>query len=277
MFQKKTSPRPLANLISRTLSAILGSEDRVSPGGKRAKEVRPTLTTLENRECPAVIATVSNAGALTFRIDNNSSTGQHVALHVNSSGHLVYHDWYNSYPGMMGVRLRYANGQPVVPSTVTSITIRGSDLNNWIDLRAVNRAHFRNLDGKVTVFAGDGRDEVFGSEFRNTIDGGNGDDSIVGGASADVLRGGSGIDWMWGVYGNDVMEGGHGNDRLYGGHGNDVLLGESGNDELIGEWGNDTLTGGAGADFFSGGDGLDRYTDRTAIDWYYAWDLPERR
>ncbi len=180
----------------------------------------------------------------------------------------------------------------VLASSLTSISIQGSDSANSIDLSAITSSNFSsNL--VINVHGGDGADTLIGSTLADNFFGDNGADSIVGGAGADTLSGGDGNDTITGGTendsilggdgadsitgddGDDTLNGGNGADSLSGGLGNDSILagsgqdtangdagddtvnGEDGNDSLLGSDGNDAIYGGNGNDTVSAGNGLD--------------------
>ena len=175
----------------------------------------------------------------------------------------------------------------VATSSVTSIVVRGGNLQNVIDLSAVSLATYPNLTG-IDVDAGHGADTVLGSldldetlrgnhgddlitcqDGDSTAIGGDGNDTIDGGAGNDNLQaddgndsvlGGDGDDTIDGHDGDDVIDAGLGNDAVTAGDGEDAVSGGEGNDTINGMMGEDTLTGGLGDDSMLGGQGDDLLT-----------------
>jgi Ca2+-binding RTX toxin-like protein len=245
---------------------------------RKTNSFRPALSPLESRDCPAVFSTVTPARELVVTVDNVSNTGQNVVITAPYGNLAVNNVW-----------LKDAAGRHVAASSVTKVTVTGSDLNNFIDLRAVNRANFLNLDGRITVNARGGHDNVAGTEYRDRIDlgdgndlaytyggddtvtGGRGDDWIVAGAGNDTLDGGAGNDHLDGSEGNDRITGGDGKDELWGGSGNDTISGGSGNDRIEGGVGDDCMDGGDGDDFIVGGAGTNVYVGGAGKDVFIGW------
>lgn len=252
---------------------------------------RPTLDTLETRDCPTVTTTVMPGNILDIRIDNVGAVGTH-AQDVR-----VY-DYY----GLAVVNDNYVLtgvGQKMATADVGGIVVRGSNLRNFINLDGVRRTSFIRLNNVIQVYAGGNHDVVWGSEYRDSIDGGAGNDDLWGGWGEDTILGGHGQDTLRGSAGHDSLEGGDhkdilygdeyggdgandGNDRMFGGAGDDFLSGNNGhdsmnggagNDTLWGWSGNDTMTGGAGTDEFWGGAGTrDWVTDYAGSDYLWGND-----
>ncbi len=125
-------------------------------------------------------------------------------------------------------------------SSLTAISVNGSDSNDTVDLSGVTAAVFSNPLLKISVQGGDGNDSIIGSlSVANSLIGGDGADTLTGGALIDTL------------------DGANGNDSINGGDGNDSILGRDGADRINGDGGNDTILGGDGADIVNGGDGDD--------------------
>src|SRR4051794_9046246 len=99
---------------------------------KARRALRPLAEVLDSRLVPAVTSTFSAAtGALVVTIDNNSSTGQNVAIR-NLQGYLSINS--STAPDGIGVR--------VPSSSVKSIVVNGSNLANKIDLNLVDSRGF---------------------------------------------------------------------------------------------------------------------------------------
>lgn len=175
----------------------------------------------------------------------------------------------------------------VATSSVTSIVIRGGNLQNTIDLSAVSLATYPNLVG-IDVDAGhgadtvlgsldidetlrgnhgddlitgqDGRSTIFGGDGNDTIDGGAGDDNILSEDGNDSVLGGDGNDTIDGHDGDDTIDAGAGNDNVTAGDGEDLITGGDDNDTLNGMMGDDTIGGGLGNDSLLGGQGDDVIT-----------------
>ncbi len=172
----------------------------------------------------------------------------------------------------------------VPTSAITSIVVRGGNLQNTIDLSTVSRATYPNLLG-IEVDAGHGADTILGSvdidetlegnhgddfiscqdgdstvlgdDGNDTIDGAGGNDSLLGEDGNDSITGGDGDDTIDAHDGDDVVDAGAGNDNVVGGDGEDTMQGGDGNDTLNGMMGTDEIDGGAGNDSLLGGSGND--------------------
>ncbi len=94
----------------------------------------------------------------------------------------------------------------VKSSAVRSITVIGSDFNNFIDLHFVSTGTgFHRLDGKINLQGKGGDDVLMGSQFADKLSGGDGFDQLYAGKGNDTLNGGNGDDWIYGGYGKDVV------------------------------------------------------------------------
>lgn len=168
--------------------------------------------------------------------------------------------------------------------SITSIVVRGGNLQNVIDLSRVTRDDYANLQ-TIDVDGGHGADTILGSldidetlkgnhgddvitsqDANSTIFGGDGNDTLTGGAGNDSLlaedgndsvTGDDGNDTIDGHDGDDVLEAGAGDDSIIGGDGEDLMLGGDGNDTLNGMMGTDLINGEAGNDSLLGGQGND--------------------
>jgi hypothetical protein len=202
---------------------------------------KPTLMTLEDRECPAVFATANARGEVVIRFDNSSAGaygGQYLWVQ-RGYDHIAVNGWYLPKP----------NGQLLKVSEVTKMTIIGSERDNYIDLSLVTRDAFAGsrLQRNIFVYGHGGNDTVVGSEY------------------ADQIFGGEGNDLLYGRLGNDVLQGQGGDDRLVGGAGNDILWGGAGMDVFVGD--NEVIS----PDYVQPNLGqYDWVRDRDSLD-YYLW------
>ena len=160
---------------------------------------RPTtslrLETLEARDVPAFFTSLVN-GQLRLVFDNNAATAQSVQI--------------SSVNGYVTLNERRIN---VRADAVRAISVVGSDLDNFIDLKFVSTGTgFHGLNGRVNLVGKGGNDVILGTQFGDRIDGGAGNDQISGCAGNDTLLGGYGDDWIYAGPGNDVLDGGPGND-----------------------------------------------------------------
>jgi len=104
----------------------------------------------------------------------------------------------------------------IATDQVRSITVRGGDGDDLIDLSNINEDNFSNLvDQALEVFGGEGNDVISGSALGETIFGDDGNDSISGGGGDDLLFGGTGDDTLNGNNGDDLLVGGVGNDAYF--------------------------------------------------------------
>lgn len=156
-----------------------------------------TFRTLEAREVPAFVTHIA-AGNLRIVFNNDGATAQSVVVSA-VNGRVTL----NERP----TAIRAAN--------VRTITVVGSDLNNFIDLRFVSTGTgFRKLDGKATLLGKGGDDVLIGSQFGDKLDGGDGFDQLMGGNGNDTLNGGAGNDWLYPGYGDDTILVSPGNDWM---------------------------------------------------------------
>lgn len=153
--------------------------------------------TLEARECPAFVKSFVG-GHLRITFDNEMATGQSVVVSA-VNGRVTL----NEIP------------TKILASSVTRITVVGSDLDNRIDLHFISTGTgFRKLDGKVTIKGGGGNDVLDGTQFGDTILGGGGFDQIHAGEGNDTIDGGAGDDWIYPWLGADTIVIGNGSDWL---------------------------------------------------------------
>lgn len=163
----------------------------------RPNRLGTTFQALEARVVPAFV-TRMNAGHLKIVFNNDSTTDQSVVVSaVNGKVTL------NEHPTRFKA------------SAVRSITVVGSDLGNFIDLKFVStQTGFRRLDGKVKLYGNGGDDVLFGSQFGDKLSGGDGFDQIFAGNGNDTLDGGAGTDWLYPGYGDDTILVSPGNDWM---------------------------------------------------------------
>ncbi len=154
----------------------------------RTNRLGTTFQTLEAREVPAFVTGFS-AGNLRIVFNNNGATAQSVVVSA-VNGKVTLNERPTAIPA----------------AAVRSITVVGSSLNNFIDLRFVSTGtEFRNLDGKITLSGNGGDDVLIGSQFADKISGGDGFDQLFAGNGNDTLNGGNGHDWLYPGYGYDVI------------------------------------------------------------------------
>lgn len=230
----------------RCLSWLSSVKDRLALAKRRPRSARQprNLEPLEAR----VLLTVS-ALMIGSELSISATAGDSITVRENPSA-----------PGKVQV---LGNGTNVAivstdASSLTAISVNGSDSNNVIDLSGVTTAVFNNSLLKITVQAGDGNDLIVGSpSVANSLIGGDGADTLTGGALSDTLDGGNGDDSINGGDGNDSILGRDGADRINGDDGNDTILGGDGADIVNGGDGDDSILAGNGADSVSGGLGND--------------------
>lgn len=146
------------------------------------------VESLERRDTPAAITNFT-AGELRIVFDENVATGQSVQV--------------SSANGMVTINDRPMN---FTASAVRSITVVGSNRDNFIDLRYVSsQSGFRGLDGHVTLQGRRGNDVLIGSQFGDRLMGGEGFDQLYAGAGNDKLDGGAGDDWLYPDSGKDTI------------------------------------------------------------------------
>ncbi|MBC7819239.1 MAG: hypothetical protein IAG10_20320, partial [Planctomycetaceae bacterium] len=185
--------------------------------------------------------------------------GSELSISSNGADNIVVRE-NPTNPGKVQV---LANGSTVGTvstdaSSLTAITITGSDSNNTIDLSGVFASVFSNSSLQITIQADDGDDLVIGSpDVANNLDGDDGADTLIGGSQADTLNGEDGDDSIRAGDGNDSLIGDDGADRLNGEGGSDTINAGDGSDVVDGGDGDDNLTAGNGTDSMSGGNGND--------------------
>lgn len=163
----------------------------------RKNQIGATFQTLEAREVPAVITTF-RSGNLRIAFNNDGATAQSVVI--------------SSVQGKVTLNERPT---AIRAAAVKSITVVGSALNNFIDLRFVSTGTgFRGLNGKVSLLGNGGDDVLIGSQFGDKLSGGEGFDQLMGGNGNDTLNGGNGHDWIYPGEGNDVIVRSPGNDWI---------------------------------------------------------------
>ena len=147
-----------------------------------------SLESLETRECPAFVKSFIH-GTLRIAFDNEAATGQSVVVSA-VNGRVTLNEHVTR----------------IWASAVRQIVVRGSELNNWVDLHFVSTGTgFRRLDGHVTLKGRGGDDVLIGSQFGDTISGGDGFDQLNGWNGNDRLDGGAGDDWVTHGYGADTI------------------------------------------------------------------------
>ncbi len=267
-------------------------EQGTSPGSSRRRDAKtPIASELERLEDKSLLAASALfiAGELNVVSDSNDS------IEIRSTGLI----------GSTRVEV-ILNGTPttavssIPASAVTSIVVRGGNLQNIIDLSQVSRVTYPNL-ASIDVDAGHGADTVFGSldiggetlignhgddlitcQFGNstvfagdgndTIDGGGGNDQIFAEDGNDSVLGGDGNDTIDAHDGDDFVDAGAGNDSVIGGDGEDSIIAGAGNDTVNGMMGVDEIDGGTGNDSLLGGAGDDLITGGAGDDWISSND-----
>jgi len=164
---------------------------------KRTSQVGSTFQALETREVPAFITTF-RSGNLRIAFDNDGATAQSVVISA-INGKVTLNETPTS----------------ILAARVRTITVVGSDLNNFIDLHFVSTGTgFRKLDGKITLSGNGGDDVLIGSQFGDKLNGGDGFDQLMGGSGKDTLNGGNGHDWIYPGEGKDTIILSPGNDWI---------------------------------------------------------------
>lgn len=195
----------MLHLLHRLYRTLTSSQTRPQ------RTSRPTLTRLEDRDCPTAIVSPVVNGVVTVTV-NDSSAGYY-------GGQYVYVSRGYDLIAINGSYVTKPSGQYLKVSELRKLTIIGSNRDNTIDLSAVTRDAFGSsgLQGRIFVEGRGGNDVIYGSAFTDQIFGGNGHD---------ILRGGDGNDLLHGGDGNDLVVGGRGNDVLFGGWGTDYFVGD---------------------------------------------------
>jgi Ca2+-binding RTX toxin-like protein len=137
------------------------------------------------------------------------------------------------------VRTRAGLITTVPCSTLKSLRIEGSPVNDYITMIFMQRALFPTLTS-VTVVGQAGDDRIIGGDFDELLAGGTGNDRVIGGPGNDIVQGNSG---------DDKISGGLGADSVLGGDGADTVTGHR--DDLATAPYDDTrdqLSGGRGSD-----------------------------
>ncbi len=249
--------------FSQHLQGLLRSAwfGRSASSARRRSDRRSgnSLESLEPREVLSVSAVFNpTTGALAVSNDGADS----IALGTNQSGEVTL----NGAALVADVNGTSAN---VAANSVTSLTVNGGDGDNSIDLSAVSKGRFNQLNG-ITVNGGGGADNIIGSSLGDVINGGEGNDTVSGGRGRDVIDGGLGLDELSGGNQNDTLNGGGGADTLLGGNGDDSLNGQDDADSLAGGSGSDQLNGQDGVDTLNGGNGHDSLNGGNEADWLFG-------
>jgi Ca2+-binding RTX toxin-like protein len=208
---------------------LRGSRRRTGRKTPQPSRFAPSLTPLEGREVPAVIATFTPfAGGILSVFGDNLDNN--VTVSRNAAGNLLVN----------GGAVPVLGGTPTVANTA-QIQVFGLGGNDTITLSETN-----------------------GALPRANLFGGTGNDVLTGGSGTDMLFGQSGNDTLLGKGGTDFLFGGTENDVLTGGDADDQVFGESGDDRMVWNPGDDTdlNEGGAGNDTVEviGGNGTETFT-----------------
>ncbi len=192
----------------------------MSATARTLSQFLPKLSTLEQREVPAVLA-IFNTSTLSVIGDGNANN---IVVSADATGNL-----------------QVTNNGAAVTINTTFGTANKANLQT-VNVDAKGGDDTINLDRSLNVLDANGK---LAAAPNGTLSGGSGNDRIssgIGGFVGGVVGNA--------IVGNLVMDGGAGDDFLDSGFGNDVMLGGSGNDTL--RWLPGTLV-----DTFDGGTGND--------------------